>query len=592
MDKELDVWQPGDGTVRIAYSRAVMEELRLAAVDGFHRLAHGGVEIGGVLFGVRDPDGVRILAHRELASEYVFGPSFTLSENDLQALEKILASANSDSQLSGMQPVGWYQSHTRSEILLSDEELKFYQRYFPEIWQVALVLRPHRFDPVRAGFFHREPDGAVQAAASRHEFYIEPAAVKPAPRLLEAQPAAQVQPPTPAAMPVPTQQPDAAPPAAPAPPAPALPVPRAVSRTPRRRWAWIAAVIAVALAGLVVWNARSHAAADLSLRALDVGGQLRIDWNHGARVIQQGQSGAIEIEDGSFKVHNELSQEDLRSGSVTYLRTTGHVQISLMVRGADQGTQTEILRFSGSSLPTASAVSQPPPPEQKPETLEAVTPPSSQTLVAAPIASVTKSPPPAPALTTPARRLLVLPHAGVPHAAETLLPAPPAIAAETAPELAAFIPKLPGPTPLKSAPADQSPATGKIIWTGKLGRSGTIQILGNHASQGHMIGALPGTPVRVQVFPSEMTQEGVRMFAADAKSIGAPEAPGAQNGWNRTVYVLNPKKAGEVSIVEAPGQHNQWNKLTLRAERGDHAIIVLHWERLPAESALAAAGNQ
>jgi hypothetical protein len=107
-----------------------------------------------------------------------------------------------------------------------------------------------------------------------------------------------------------------------------------------------------------------------------------------------------------------------------------------------------------------------------------------------------------------------------------------------------------------------------------------------------MIGALPGTPVRVQVFPSEMTQEGVRMFAADAKSIGAPEAPGAQNGWNRTVYVLNPKKAGEVSIVEAPGQHNQWNKLTLRAERGDHAIIVLHWERLPAESALAAAGNQ
>ena len=89
---------------------------------------------------------------------------------------------------------------------------------------------------------------------------------------------------------------------------------------------------------------------------LDVGGQLRIDWNHGSRVIQQGQSGAIEIEDGSFKVYNELSQEDLRSGSVTYLRTTGHVQVSLVVRGADQGTQTEIIRFSGPPVPTAAPV--------------------------------------------------------------------------------------------------------------------------------------------------------------------------------------------------------------------------------------------
>jgi hypothetical protein len=55
---------------------------------------------------------------------------------------------------------------------------------------------------------------------------------------------------------------------------------------------------------------------------------------------------------------------------------------------------------------------------------------------------------------------------------------------------------------------------------------------------------------------------------------------------------LNPRKAGEVSIVEAPGQNNAWNRLTLRAERGDHSIIVLRWERIPAESALAAAGNQ
>src|SRR5450759_184080 len=82
LDAELNVRQADDCAVRIAYSRAVIEELSLAATDGFNRLAHGGVEIGGVLFGVRDPDAVKILAHRALACEYAFGPSLTLSDND------------------------------------------------------------------------------------------------------------------------------------------------------------------------------------------------------------------------------------------------------------------------------------------------------------------------------------------------------------------------------------------------------------------------------------------------------------------------------------------------------------------------------
>jgi hypothetical protein len=589
-----------------------MEELRLAAVDGFHRLAHGGIEIGGVLFGVFDPDGVKILAHRELACEYVFGPSFTLSENDRRALEGLLVSPSCDSQLSGMQPVGWYQSHTRSEILLAEDELQFYQQYFPEIGQIALVLRPHRFDPVRAGFFHREPDGSVQAAASRHEFYIEPAPVKPVPRLPEDRAPVERQSPPPAVSPEPRQEPAVKPatrlpedharaerqppPSAVSleshqePQPPPSPVAKAVSDKPRRRWAGIAALIAMALAGSLLWNARPRPATDLSLRVLDVGGQLRIDWNHGSRVIQQGQGGTIEIVDGSFKAYNELSREDLRSGSVTYLRTTGHVQVSLVVRSADQGTQTERIWFSGPPLPTAAPVTAGP---VAPNTVFLSTEPDRKTQPAKPVEPVaTISIPPAPAPPTPARRPLALPSAGVPHTAEHLLPAPPTIVPVTTPVMTALIPRLPGPAPVKPSPADQGPATGKIIWTGKLARSGTIRILGSQASQGHLIGGLPGTPVRIQVFRSEMTQDGVRIFAGDPESVGAPEAPGAQNGWNRTVYDLNPRKAGEVSILEAPGPQNAWNRLILRAERGDHSIIVLRWERLPAETSVPAAGNQ
>ena len=90
----------------------------------------------------------------------------------------------------------------------------------------------------------------------------------------------------------------------------------------------------------------------------------------------------------------------------------------------------------------------------------------------------------------------------------------------------------------------------------------------------------------------DQTPEGLRIFTAEPQWVGAPEAPGAQNGWNRTVYVLNPKKAGEVAIAEAPGQQNAWNRIILRAERGDQYIIVLRWERVAAESKLHAAGNQ
>jgi len=129
---------------------------------------------------------------------------------------------------------------------------------------------------------------------------------------------------------------------------------------------------------------------------------------------------------------------------------------------------------------------------------------------------------------------------------------------------------------------ERGPVSGTLIWTGKLARGGAVQIQGNRASQGHITGALPAIPVRVQVFSTELTQSGLRVFTDDAKSVGATEAPGAQNGWMRTTWVLNEKKAGEVRIVEAPGPANGWNRLALKAERGEHSVIVLHWNRIEA----------
>ena len=616
LDAGLEVWQAEGCAVRIEYSRSVMEELRFAASEGLKRLKNG-VEIGGVLFGLRASDSLKIMAQRALACEYAFGPTFTLSNNDRRVLVDLLTASHTDSSLSAMQPVGWYHSHIRAGLLLCEKDQQLFQQYFPESWQIALVLRVGHFEPVRASFFIREPDGSVQASSTRHEFIVKPLSGK-ADILVPGDGAPA----------------DTAPhPAEPAPPEPALPDPRpqppAIARDPRsqpkplpssappaasgktgRRWAWRAAGIAAAFAGVLFWTGNSRASAGLSVRELDVGDQLRIEWNHSSPVIVQGQSGVLEIEDGSAKWHEELSREYLRAGSITYLRTTGSVLVRLLVRGADQSTLTETSLYRAAPPPVAAPVygnagsadrsakedeTSAPVPADHEEEVQPVAPleqPSNQTPQKVRVNTASAGRTTAPA---PRRRWLVLPAAIVPRPAEPLLPAPPAMAAATDGVMTATIPQLlPAPA---SAPAprnqdDQGPHSGKIIWTGKLARSGTIQILGDRASQGHITGGLPGVPIRVQVFPSELIQEGLRIFAADPSSISPPEAPGAQNGWNRTVYVLNPRKAGEVGILEAPGQENAWNRLTLRAERGDHSIIVLRWERVAAAPALRAAGNR
>ena len=116
------------------------------------------------------------------------------------------------------------------------------------------------------------------------------------------------------------------------------------------RWISRAASIALVAVTALYWIANLRPGSGSSLRALDNGGQLRIEWNCDARVTRNGVSGALEIEDGSLKVRNELSKDKLRAGSVTYMRNSGNVLVRLVVRGPDQAIRTETTRFLGSPV--------------------------------------------------------------------------------------------------------------------------------------------------------------------------------------------------------------------------------------------------
>jgi hypothetical protein len=344
------LWDAPECPFAIEYLPKVLDDIRLAVVDAFFSLPRGGAEIGGLLLGRHERKRVVITDSIALECEHAFGPSFTLSRPDLARLDELLAAARKNPAST---PVGWWHSHTRSEIFLTDADQEIHKRFFPESWQVALVLRPHTFQPTRAGFFFREKDGSMRADASHREFVLEPLPVKPAPSstaptaespappltgegpVVDIRMAPEHPAPEPVSRPKPVE--DAPPPSFLAPP-------------PARPWKVIG-FLAVALgAGLAVgayqtrdrWlplarlgSAPAPVAVPIALTTLDHDGQLQISWDGRAPEIQRSTGGKLTIADGKNSESIPLDAGNLRSGSFTYVRQGERVNLTLAVNQPD-----------------------------------------------------------------------------------------------------------------------------------------------------------------------------------------------------------------------------------------------------------------
>src|SRR5580692_6926052 len=169
-DVKFGSWSVTESPLTVEYSLVVIEEIRHEVAEGFQRLSRGGIEVGGVLYGTRDGRTVRVLAMRPIACEHARGPGFLFSDKDRVALNEQLVRDKEDPQLQELISVGWFLSHTRSEIALTESDLEIYSIFFPAPWQVTLVVRPGRAGSMRAGFFVREADGTVKSESSYLEF--------------------------------------------------------------------------------------------------------------------------------------------------------------------------------------------------------------------------------------------------------------------------------------------------------------------------------------------------------------------------------------------------------------------------------------
>src|SRR5580700_685061 len=169
-ENKLAAWSVAESPISIEYSLVVIEEIRHEVAEGFQRLSRGGIEVGGILYGTRDGRTVRVLAMRPIACEHARGPAFLLSDKDRVALNEQLVRDKDEPNLEGLISVGWFLSHTRSEIALTESDQEIYSIFFPTPWQVTLVIRPGRGGSMRAGFFVREADGTVKSENSYLEF--------------------------------------------------------------------------------------------------------------------------------------------------------------------------------------------------------------------------------------------------------------------------------------------------------------------------------------------------------------------------------------------------------------------------------------
>ena len=383
-------WSAPECPYTIEYSPRVLDDIRLAVVDAFYSLPRGGAEIGGILLGRFANGRISILDYQALDCEHAMGPSFTLSQNDQTQLTELLAAAQQHPE--GLQPVGWYHSHTRSEILFSDADQDIHKRFFPEQWQIALVLKPSTFEPTRGGFFFREADGSIRGAASYQEFVVEAQPIRqvptgnapqmpPAPQPLHRE--AEVREPVITMMPEvqPEPEPEPEPEIAPAPVAETappeeeavepeqksldLPAPQFLQIKPERSWRWLKIVAALALGaglGIVGYQTREmwlapvlgkispmvariraglpkEATPTVALGAADDNGQLRIHWDGKSPAIQKAGQGVLEIVDGAAPVQSiSLDLAHLQAGAFTYSRQAERVEVRLAV--GDQVKET------------------------------------------------------------------------------------------------------------------------------------------------------------------------------------------------------------------------------------------------------------
>lgn len=357
---------PGrSATIFIDYD--LVDRLGFEIMRGFGAVPKRGAEVGGILLGsaeMGDRMVVRIEDFVGVPCEHLRGPSYVLSEKDMQAFDDALErwSPAPDKRI---YVVGYFRSNTRETLQLSPEDLEILETRFPGSSAVCLQVRPYATRASEATFFLREngrfPTESRPAAfafrrkemgggrPSRRPRGAEAIGVDSAPETEPASPGAA------AAGPLPAFPPPAftLPPIAPSPAA----GPRTPPARPRTGWFWIPLSFIFLLLGVVMGfqialtyrnQQPRNAAADpyaLELTVVQFGENLHLKWNTEAAAFSTARRGVLHIQDGDNQKEVELKPEDLTRGGALYRNSSSNVKFRLEVFPRDRNSVVESLEL-------------------------------------------------------------------------------------------------------------------------------------------------------------------------------------------------------------------------------------------------------
>lgn len=156
------VWTAPGTSFTVVYSIPLFHEIDFSVNEGYRRIPHGGLEIGGLLFGRADVNSIQIEAFRPIECEHSMGPSFVLSPRDVENLQEQSRKAAQDEELRDLQILGWFISHSRGELLVSDGEAALFDQFFPGSEQITVLIKPIKFQPTRFSFLLRDASGKLK----------------------------------------------------------------------------------------------------------------------------------------------------------------------------------------------------------------------------------------------------------------------------------------------------------------------------------------------------------------------------------------------------------------------------------------------
>jgi hypothetical protein len=164
VDNRIQSWVVEDHTLRVDCADAVLEKISTATRNGFRQFRHGGMEVGGILLGLRRGSVVHVVDARPMEIGYGRGAFFLLTDPEHEALDILVQQTNQRVNLQGLRVIGYYESHTRRGVSLAETDLETFDAHFSGPLQICLIQKPEKDNVITTAVYIRDENSNIREA--------------------------------------------------------------------------------------------------------------------------------------------------------------------------------------------------------------------------------------------------------------------------------------------------------------------------------------------------------------------------------------------------------------------------------------------